>query len=230
MLAAGLGWLLIGAPAHGQDLSDAAGFTVAGTVLNTATGQPVARAEVILGNDQAQLTTNDGSFSFDRVPAGSISLSIRKPGYLGFGGAGMGGRGYAGGGFRNVGSRASSGPPRLIVAGPQMPSLTVRLTPLAAISGHLILSTSDPAEDIRISLFRRELLNGRAHWSISAATQTRSDGSWRVANLPPGRYMVLTSASIDGPNDLENSQGRSGDFRLSTIRASPMPGLPACSS
>ncbi|HZZ37660.1 MAG TPA: carboxypeptidase-like regulatory domain-containing protein [Acidobacteriaceae bacterium] len=193
-------------PTRGQNLSDASGFTVAGSVVNAATGQSIARAEVILDNDRAQLTAGDGTFSFDRVPSGTISLSIRKPGYLGFGGAGMGGRGFAGGGLHNAGSGAPSGPPRLIVVGPQMPSLTFQLTPLAAITGHLILSTADPADHIRITLFRRAFQNGRSRWSIAAATRSRSDGSWRVANLAPGRYMVLASASVQGPNDPENSQ------------------------
>jgi Carboxypeptidase regulatory-like domain len=207
-LAAGLalclpGWVVCLSalpPAHAQDLSDSAGFTVAGTVLNAATGQPVARAEVILDNDQAQLTSGDGSFSFDHVPVGSANLSIRKPGYRGFGRPG-------GGVIRSFGgSSMDFGPPRQILVGPEMPSLTFRITPLAAISGHLILSSADPADQIRVTLFRREFESGRSRWSIAAVTQTRSDGSWRIANLVSGRYMVLTSASIDGGNDPENSE------------------------
>lgn len=205
-LAAGLALCMLGVPAlfpaRAQDLSNASGFTVAGTVLNAATGQPLARAEVVLGNYQAQLTGGDGGFSFDHVPAGTTSLSIRKPGYLGFGApGGEGARGFGG-------SSASreSGPPRRILVGPDTPALTFRLTPLAAVSGHLTLSTADPADDIRVSLFRREFQDGRLHWSMAGVTQSRSDGSWRVADLAPGHYRVLTSPAIDGPTDPENSQ------------------------
>lgn len=173
-------------------------------MLNAATGQPIARAEVFLGENQAQLTGGDGSFSFDHVRAGSVSLSVRKPGYVGFGGPGMGGAGFAGGGFYGVTPPAA--PPRHILVGPEIPSLTFRLMPLASISGRLTLSTADPADDIRVSLFRRELENGRPRWSLVEMEKTRSDGSWRAADLPAGRYLVQAEASIDGPNDPENSQ------------------------
>ncbi|MGA7521021.1 MAG: carboxypeptidase-like regulatory domain-containing protein [Acidobacteriaceae bacterium] len=197
---------LSGVPAQAQDLSDASGYTVAGTVLNAATGQAIARAEVIFDNQQAQLTAGDGTFSFAHIAAGTYLLSVRKPGYLGFGGPGMGGRGYGGGGFHSFGSSSASDPPRRILVGPEMPALTFRVTPLATISGHLTLSTSDPADHIRVSLFRREFENGRSRWSMAAVTESRSDGSWRMASLVPGRYMVLSSASIDGPNDPEDRQ------------------------
>jgi hypothetical protein len=191
-------------PARAQAPSDASGFTVAGTVLNAATGQPIARAEVILDNNEAQLTPGDGSFSFDHVAAGTYDLSVSKPGYLGLGGSGMrGGGGFHGGG--GAGSQASL-PPRRVVVGAEMPSLTFRLTPLASLSGHLTLSTADPANNIRITLFRREMQNSRMHWAMAEMAQTRSDGSFRLADLVPGRYMILTSAAIDGPGDAEDSR------------------------
>ncbi|HEX3661362.1 MAG TPA: carboxypeptidase-like regulatory domain-containing protein [Acidobacteriaceae bacterium] len=180
-------WALLAA--HAQNLSGASGFAVRGTVLNDATGQPVARAEVVLGNDQAQLTAGDGTFSFDNVSAGSFSVAVRKPGYLGFGHS----------------SSSQAGPPRSILVGPEMPALTFRITPEAGIFGHITLSTADPADEIQVSIFRRDLQDGRPHWSLAAIEKTRSDGSWRVAGLAPGRYMVFTDAWIDGQNDPENS-------------------------
>ncbi|HEY1807955.1 MAG TPA: carboxypeptidase-like regulatory domain-containing protein [Acidobacteriaceae bacterium] len=190
---AGLALLLIGGaafqPARAQALPGAGGYTVRGTVLNDATDQPVARAEVILGGEDAQLTASDGSFSFDAVATGTHRLSIRRPGYLGFGN----------------GRSRESGPPRSILVGPEMPALTFRLTPLAAISGHLSLSTADPADHIRVTLFRRVFQNGRSRWSRASVTESRSDGSFRLANLLPGSYRVFTAASLDDPN--EDSRG-----------------------
>jgi hypothetical protein len=87
-----------------------------------------------------------------------------------------------------------------------MPSLTFRLMPMAALSGHLTLSTADPADDIRVNLFRRDLQDGRSRWSPVDQEKTRSDGSWRASGLSPGRYLVQSSASIDRPNSDENSQ------------------------
>jgi len=187
-------------PGRAQDLSGASGFTVAGTVLNSATGQPIARAEVILNHDQAQLTGGDGTFSFDHVPSGSATLSIRRPGYIGFGRpAGGFARGFESG-------LAEVGAPRRILVGPEMPPLTYRLIPLAAISGHLTLSTADPADDIQVRLFHREIENGRPRWTLVDTEKTRSDGSWRAAGLPAGRYMVQADASLNQPGDPDNSQ------------------------
>lgn len=198
--------LLLCAGTRGLGQSEG-GYSVRGTVLNSVTGQGVARALVILDNNRAMLTAGDGSFSFDHVAAGSTSVMIRKPGYSGFGGPGgfvniVGGGGFAGGrsSFRSL------GPPREIVVGPEMAALTFAITPQAGISGHITLSTADPADEIRVSIFRRELENGRPHWSLAAGTKTRSDGSYRFADLAPGLYRVFTSASIDGPNSSDSSE------------------------
>lgn len=193
---------LIAAPAPAQNLDSASGYTVRGTVLNEATEQPVARALVILGNEQAMLTGGDGTFSFDNIAAGTYSLSIRKPGYGGLGGGGRSMMTPRPGGD----SAVIYQPPSEVRVGPEMPDLTYRILPLAGISGHLTLSTADPADAMRISVYRRALEDGHPRWSMAAMARTRSDGSWRVADLAPGRYLVLTSAAIDGPADAGNSQ------------------------
>lgn len=189
-------------PARAQD-SGASAFTVSGTVLNAPTGQPIPRALIVLDNDQAQLTTGDGTFSFDQIPAGSYELSIRKPGYRGFGRPGSGGGSHS---FRPGQSSQDFAPPRRILVGPEMPSLTFRLTPLASISGHLTLSTADPAGDIRIHIYRATLQEGRPRWSLIDVEKTRSDGSWRASSLPPGRYLVQATASLDAPGGPENTR------------------------
>lgn len=209
MLAAFASVGLAGAPvrvAAGQEITGASGYRVAGTVVNDVTGQPLGRVEVILDNQQAMLTGGDGSFSFEHIPSGSYLLSIVKPGYSSIGGPGMGGAGYGGGGFHRFSSSATIIPPQRILVGPEMPSLTFRLTPLGSISGHLTLSTADPADEIHIHIFRRELRHGRPRWSLADVEKTRSDGSWRAAGLPAGHYLVQATASIDSPNDPENSR------------------------
>lgn len=78
-------------PGAAQDTTSAAGYSVRGTVVNGISGQPIARALVALNQDQAMLTNSEGAFSFDNVAAGEYSVSVQKPGYMGFGGmmAGM---------------------------------------------------------------------------------------------------------------------------------------------
>jgi hypothetical protein len=197
LLTASLPLALLAAalPATAQDASAATGYRVRGTVVNAITGQPIARALVALAQDQAILTNSDGEFSFDNVPAGQYFVSVNKPGFQDFGGMGRGmvmriGRG---------GIPPRPQPPIRVQVGPDMPALTIRIAPLAMIVGHLTLSTADPADGIQVQVFVRQLQNGRPHWSIAGQARSRSDGSFRIANLQPGTYMVSTQASLDRP-------------------------------
>ncbi len=190
-----LAFLAAAFPATAQDVSAAAGFRVHGTVVNAVTGQPIARALVALSQDQAILTNSDGEFSFDHVPSGTYSVSVNKPGYQDFGNM-----------SRGMIMRVGRGgiPPRPLPSipvqvGPDMPPLTFRIAPLAMIVGHLTLSTADPADGIQVQVFVRQLQNGRPHWSNAGQARSRSDGSFRVANLQPGTYMVSTQPSLDRP-------------------------------
>jgi hypothetical protein len=195
--------LLAARPSRAQDSSTATGYPVRGTVVNAITGQPIARALVSLNQDQAMLTNSDGEFSFGGIAPGEYSVSVDKPGYLGFGGSMRGmivrvGRG---------GIPPHPEPPRRIQVGPDMPALTFPIAPLAMIVGRLTLSTADPADGIQVQVFRRTLQNGRPHWSLAGQSRSRSDGSFRVANLEPGSYMVATGASLDRPGQATNSAG-----------------------
>jgi hypothetical protein len=204
-IAAVLVALRVAPPAIAQDTSQdtaaATGYSVRGTIVNAISGQPVARAVVSIDQDYAMLTGSEGEFSFDNVPAGKYSLSVQKPGYKGFGGGmGMGFRLMTGGRF------SASEPPRQIEVGPDMPAVAFPLTPLATISGHVTLSTADPADGIQVEVFARQFQHGRATWTVAGQTKTRSDGSFRIAELNPGSYMVSTQASLDRPGSTTNDR------------------------
>ncbi len=187
-----------------QDTSAATpGYPVRGTVVNALSGQPIARALVALSQDQAMLTDSDGVFSFDNVSAGEYPVSVQKPGYQGFGGMMYGMAMHISVGGRRI----ENAPPRRIQVGPDMPALTFRLTPLGMITGHVTLSTSDPADGIQIMLYRRQVQNGRAQWSFSGQAKTRSDGSFRIADLEPGTYMVATQATLERPGSPASDRG-----------------------
>jgi hypothetical protein len=194
LLAAVLACAPAGRPAAAQDSSASAGYAVHGVVIDAVSGQPLSRALVKINEQFAMLTTSEGQFSFDNVPAGDYSVSIRKPGYEGFGqfmGTIVGGSGIL----------LQTDPPRRIRVGPEMPALTFRITPLAAITGRIVLSTSDPADGIQVDAYTRRLQHGRFRWTLAAVAKTRSDGSFRFGALPAGDYIVYTQLSpdSDGP-------------------------------
>ena len=107
---------------------------------------------------------------FDSVPPGGYSVSVNKPGYQG--------RGNSIGPYRgNSFHPQRPEPPPRVQVGPDMPSVTLFITPLATIAGHVTLSTADPADGIRIQAFGRRIENGRPRWAWPAEARTRSDGS-----------------------------------------------------
>jgi Carboxypeptidase regulatory-like domain len=176
-----------------QALTPAGNFTVRGSIVNSVTGQTVPGALVALSGDFATLANGDGGFSFENVPGGQYTVSVRKQGFIGFG--------DAGGSMARSNSRShgNNGPPRRIQVGPDMPNLTFRIAPTVAIAGQVTLSTADPADGIRVRIYRKNLQYGRPTWEVAGVAQTRSDGSFRLGDLAPGQFMVNTEASMDNP-------------------------------
>ena len=164
-------------------------YTVHGVVVNSLSNQPIARAEVILDQDSAVMTDGEGRFSFEKVAAGQHSMSVERPGYLGFG--------IAGGSPFRIRFPGQLHSPRPIQVGPDMPDLTIRLTPTGAIRGQISLSSNDPAEGLRITILGKALQNGRMRWSLAGNTTTNSEGSFHLGSLPAGDYMLQVGSSLD---------------------------------
>lgn len=181
-------------PMCAQDAAASGVYSAHGTVVNSLTGQGIPRALVKLNEDYAVLTGSDGQFSIDNVPAGTYAATVSKPGFLGVGNS------------RNGEGRLMHmppAPPRMIHVGPDMPSATISLVPTATIVGQISLSTADAADGIRISIYRRQMNFGHVQWVMAGTARSRIDGSFHVAGLPPGSYMLATEASLDSPNPAE---------------------------
>jgi hypothetical protein len=160
---------LLALPCAAQEASSAStSYPVQGVVLDSVTHQPVARA-LVDAQGTAVLTDNDGHFEFN-LPAGRALLVLRRPGY--------GNRGQAS--------------THAIQVGADMPALTFSLVPEALITGQVTLSTADAADGIRITAYRRRVLNGRAQWVIQGTARTNSEGVFRLAGLEPGTYLLYT--------------------------------------
>jgi protocatechuate 3,4-dioxygenase beta subunit len=156
-------------------------FKIEGTVVNEATGRPIPRVLVewySAGGLISVLTGTEGEFVFNSVPQGRAQFSVQKPGY-----------------FTSHGGAMS---PRPIVfnAGADSGKLTIKLIQEAVISGRVLGKDGEPLEFANVSI---EKANANAAWSQRSFLQRNSvptdeDGNFRIAELPPGQYLVSLRA------------------------------------
>jgi len=172
--------------------------TIHGTVVNTVTRAPIARALVYSpDNRYATLTDGDGHFEF-MVPRNSgmaegmifsgplrqtwsyaghhrgFQLMARKPGFL---------------------DLSIDQNPVFISSSDD--DLTISLLPEGIIKGRVTITGGEPAGGIVVQLFSQQVQDGLLRWVPGASTQTNSAGEFRVAELQPGTYKVVTKEWMD---------------------------------
>lgn len=155
---------------------------VTGTVIDSVTHQPIARAMVRSIDGQfAGFTDDRGHFEFefkppepggdgDQISAGSFAggaITVRRPGYF----------------------------DTSFVTTQQ--DKTVSLVPEGVIFGRVAIPNSDGSERTTVELYGRRVQGGWGHWALVASAVTRSNGDFRFAELEAGSYKVLTQESTD---------------------------------
>jgi hypothetical protein len=175
--------------------------TILGTVVNGLTHEPIARALVHSGDDRfATLTDSDGQFEF-RLPKSTNTITVpgsamiitnlgppvsggggvrlwltaRKPGFLEDGRQG-----------NHAEVEASPGS-----------EVTISLTPEALIKGRVTLSTGDPASELTVQIYVRQVRDGLLRWNLAASTRTNSNGEFRFAELVAGTYKLFSHEYMD---------------------------------
>lgn len=148
--------------------------TIRGTVVNAVTHLPVARALVHSSDDRyAMLSDGDGHFEFASSSGRQVWLLARKPGFLG---------------DRNTGraTQASSDS-----------EITIALTPESIIKGRVSTNTGETIPGIEVELLTRQVRDGYARWTAAGTVQTKSDGSFRFAELGSASYKITTHEFMD---------------------------------
>jgi len=181
--------------------------SIHGIVVNSVTHEPVGRA-LVYSPDNRFATMTDGEghfeFTFPQVEADKNQGGESGPGSIS-------GSTCAGGtctSYNTVASRAPNRPDMLLAKKPgfltdqgrvqslqSVPAgqeLTIPLSPEALIVGRVTLPTSEASEAVQLELYRRQVENGLARWGSAGSTSTRSSGEFRFADLPAGRYKLLT--------------------------------------
>jgi hypothetical protein len=166
-------------------------FTLNGMVVNTATGEPIARALVRI-NGMVQRTVfsdSDGHFQIDGLPASRADVSAQKPGYF------------------NQQQLRSSGFNQLVSIGTDTGTLVVKLSPQSAIYGRVTDAAGQPVENVPVRLTARNLRDGRKRWESRGYVQTDDDGRFRIADLMPGTYYLAAGPGWEDARLLPGGAG-----------------------
>jgi hypothetical protein len=141
--------------------------TVAGVVVDAATGAPLPRVQIHLrlepgGQAYGAMTAPDGRFAITGMPPGAYSLTVERAGF----------------------SVPPDLPPEMTVGGGTTGNLHFALTPEGSISGRVTDADGQPVEDVEL----------RAESDFVSADSPRATtdatGKFRLSGLAPGPYRL----------------------------------------
>lgn len=161
-------------------------FRVSGKVVNAVNGQPIANAEVWLGNadkfettQQKLLTGDDGTFGFAVANPGKYTISGQA-------------NGFRRQGFEQHGMYSSA---IVVKAGLNTENIVFRLRPDARLMGIVEDDDHEPIGGATIYLFRTDTSFGLTQTFLEGQTSSDDRGRYRFAHLERGVYYLAVSAS-----------------------------------
>ena len=184
-------WVIAGrASAQNSQTENKSADGIRGTVVNSVTHEPIGRALVYSPDRFATMTDSEGHFEFtvaksdnDNTNDGSGSanklsyqranifgLIARKPGFIEI---------------------------HTLQSGSAGKDFVISLTPESFVIGRVLLSNAEASDPIQLELYRRQVVEGRAHWVLAGSTSTKSNGEFRFAELAAGSYKLLTRELMD---------------------------------
>ncbi len=169
--------------------------TLAGTAVDSITGLPLAKVELVAENvagkylGASTITDAAGRFQLVDIAPGQYRLAARRNGYL----------------ETHFGAKRSSttGSILTLSAGQQMDGLEIKLTPFGVIAGTVRDSDGEPIAGAQVEIYSLSYNGGRR--SIHSETDAITDdlGQYRISSLSPGKYYVSAAArSRDDPPTL----------------------------
>jgi hypothetical protein len=170
-------------PAHSAATTD---YSISGTVVNAASGEPVRRAEVSVLSEAdfhavaSVETDNEGRFAVQGLAAGKYPLSVSKRGFL-----------------TSFYDEHDGGFNTAIVTGADQDTsqIVFRLTPGASLHGVVTGDGGDPVEGASVMLFLKPHGNNPGARITKTDEATTDDtGAYEFDGLAPGEYLVAVKA------------------------------------
>lgn len=174
--------------------------SIAGTVLDYSSGQPMRRVQVVLApslddqNAVAATTDNSGQFRFTDIPAGRYSIRASRPGYL-------------------PAAFAQTEFTRLpfvfpLLPGEELEGVIIRLRPAGVISGTVYFGDGEAAVGVPVQLIREYHFRGRQGYEVFGRATSDDRGNYRIFGLPPGSYYVVAAYTPPSPGPGVSQQER----------------------
>ena len=159
--------------------------SISGTVIDSATGQVVAKAAVVLrvvspssDKDESKSATTDptGHYELPDIRPGEYYLSVSKTGYLN------------GGYGRRLGR--NGGTPISVSEGKSLAGMDIKIQRGAVISGRVLDEDGEPFPNVQVMALQYLHMGGKRRMMPVGQAQTDDRGEYRVHDLAPGNYYV----------------------------------------
>jgi hypothetical protein len=198
--------LLLAVLVHGPVLSQTASTGVLAGTVTDASGRALSKVTVTLKDARNKITwttvTDDtGRFALVNLPPGGFTLTTMRSGYV----------------TTELGALEPDQPgvPVTLAAGQRIGDLAIRMHKGGIISGTLRDENGDPISAQVVAIAYRTLGDDRAAPLAGSASDSR--GRYRIANLPPGDYLVAVGDSFDPTLDLKGTDGAGRSIALGRV-------------
>lgn len=161
-----------------KELAQRKKYNLSGSVVNSVTGEGLPRALVEANNQIVTMTDANGNFVFEGLAAGTYYLNSRKPGY-----------------FSRQEAVMDGPSPAAVEVGAETHSAKIELIPEAVIFGHITDSDGLPVQQLPVQCMRLMVIEGRRQWQPAGSGSTDADGSYRMAGIAPGTYLLVAGPS-----------------------------------
>ncbi|MBI3476597.1 MAG: carboxypeptidase regulatory-like domain-containing protein [Acidobacteria bacterium] len=162
----------------------AGAHVVSGTVTNSVTGMPIARALVELDAQTVRhiLTDASGMFRFESVPEGLAKLEAERPGFLQPSDVGTEMR-------RSVSVQVSA----------DVQGIVLKLVPQGVLAGYVRSIQGIPIEAFPVRVYYRSVVDGKTRWQKAASLSSGEDGYFRVFEMPAESVVVSAGPELWRP-------------------------------
>jgi hypothetical protein len=167
-----------------------------GSVVNSQTGEPIARAHLTLnsaGSAASTSTDSSGRWSLSNVACGPAPLLVTRTGFL------------------QQARRAAN-----LVSGSPVHDMKIELTPQSVFYGKVLDDQGDPVMGAEVAVFIARIAEGRLSFQRNFGSNTNDLGEYRVPNITRGKYIVCSSA--------RNAQERGDLVGVQTCYPGPLEG------